>query len=382
MFKNTISFLKNLNKRYLNVSLRNGKRNIQAINAKSLAIPTIMMSSYMFLKYNNRNYSNLHAQEEYRQLFLTDANELDDGQMKEVKYGTKENESILVVKYKGKLYAMSNYCPHFGAPLHTGILVDNLLKCPWHGASFDITTGQKEVSPSLNDLPLYEIFENEKGYYVNIPIDLQNVKKSKVPPMSKRDPNDKRKFLIIGGGPAALSASESLRQSGYTGEIIMLSKDEYVPYDRTILSKFIPKDMSKIQLRSPEFLKEYDIDIKNKANVVTLDNKNKKVILEDGSEYTYDKLLLATGATPAKPKITGIDKKHVFTLRTYDDIQNISEMGSKSKDIVLIGGNFIGMESASNLKKAFKTANVTIIEMNQTPFYASLGKEVGSALQK
>lgn len=308
--------------------------------------------------------------------------DMEEGEMKEVKWGVKDGQSILVVKYQGKLHALSNYCPHYGAPLHTGVLIDNVVKCPWHGASFDIISGKTDISPAIDDLPIYKVETADNGENYIVLADKTDVKKNITPQMSKRDPNDKRRFVIIGGGPAGLSAAETLRQANYTGEILIISKDSELPYDRTVLSKWVPDSVKKIHLRSEDFLKEYDIDVKTNLGVDNIDNKNRKIKLEDGTEVAYDKLLIATGATVFKPNIPGADKPHVVTLRTYSDLERLSQQAKGAKNIVIVGGGFIGLETTAMLKKLSPEASVTVVDGFETPFYNTLGKEVGSALQK
>ncbi len=307
--------------------------------------------------------------------------EMEEGEMKEIKWGTKDGESILVVKYQDKLHAMSNYCPHYGAPLHTGVLIDNIVKCPWHGASFDIISGKTDISPAIDDLPTYKVETTDNGENFVVLPDKTDVKKFITPQMSKRDPNDKRRFVIIGGGPAGLSAGETLRQAGYTGEILIVSKDSELPYDRTVLSKWVPENVSNIYLRSKEFLTEYDIDVKVNSSIEDIDNKNKSVKLNDGSVLTYDKLLIATGSNVFKPNIEGADKPHVYTLRTYADLEKLTKSAGKSKNIVIVGGGFIGLETTAMLKKLSPEGTITVVDGFETPFYNTLGKEVGSALQ-
>ena len=308
--------------------------------------------------------------------------EMEEGEMKEVKWGVKDNQSILVVKFEGKLHALSNYCPHYGAPLHTGVLIDNIVKCPWHGASFDIISGKTDISPSIDDLPVYKVETTDNGENFVVLPDKEDVKKFITPLMSKRDPNDKRRFVIIGGGPAGLSAAETLRQANYTGEILIISKDSELPYDRTVLSKWVPADVSKIHLRSKDFLTEYDIDVKTNSSITAINNKQKSVVLNDGTNLNYDKLLIATGSIANIPPIPGVDLPHVHSLRSWDDLQKVTEKVPKSNNIVIVGGGFIGLESTAMYKKLNPNANITVVEGNDTPFFYTLGREVGGALQK
>lgn len=88
------------------------------------------------------------------------------------------------------------------------------------------------------------------------------------------------------------------------------------------------------------------------------------------------------GSAPIIPKIPGSDFNGVFTMRTFQDSENIKAKAKDAKNIVIVGASFIGLESASNLKKAYNNANITIIDNNEFPFEKLLGKEVGKVIQK
>jgi nitrite reductase/ring-hydroxylating ferredoxin subunit len=75
--------------------------------------------------------------------------------MRALKIGPKDEDKILIAKYQGKIHALGNACPHFGAPMHTGLLVDDKLLCPWHTAAFSVVTGALEGAPSLDGLPVF-----------------------------------------------------------------------------------------------------------------------------------------------------------------------------------------------------------------------------------
>ena len=128
-----------------------------------------------------------------------------------------------------------------------------------------------------------------------MPVD--GLPKKKSMPLAKRDPDNKTHFVIIGGGPAGLNCAETLRQSGFTGQITVLSKEEMIPYDRTLLSKALPVgDPNKWVLRPEEYLNNADIDYKLKTSVFSVNTKVKKVITTRGKHIYYDKLLIASGS--------------------------------------------------------------------------------------
>ena len=180
------------------------------------------------------------------------ASSLNDGEMKELKVGPKDDDKILISRVNGKLYAVGNYCSHFGAPMSTGQLFDDKVLCPWHAASFSVINGALEGAPGIDGLPVFPIVEREGKFYAQVP---EQLPRKYTQALAKRDPNDKRRYVIIGGGPAGLFCAETLRQSNYTGEVLVISAEDIVPYDRTLLTKALPQaDGTKLKLRSDEFL--------------------------------------------------------------------------------------------------------------------------------
>ena len=204
-------------KRFLNINFKLAFNQIKkSLISKQIAIPLFLTMAYSFHQFYNKKIS--FCNPEYLKVLLEGAENLNHGEMKEIKFGNKTSkESFLILNYQGEIHALSNFCPHFGAPLHTGLLIDNVLKCPWHGASFDIQSGMCEISPSIDGLNKFSVIKEENNLYALI--DLNLISKGKCPEMSKRDPNNKISFVIVGGGPAGYSCAEALRQSGFTVKI-------------------------------------------------------------------------------------------------------------------------------------------------------------------
>lgn len=85
------------------------------------------------------------------------ADNIGEGEMRELKVGEGEKDRVLVSRYKGKLYAVGAYCSHFGAPLVEGVLFDDKVLCPYHAAGFSVVTGAVDSAPGLDGVPRYDI---------------------------------------------------------------------------------------------------------------------------------------------------------------------------------------------------------------------------------
>jgi hypothetical protein len=170
-----------------------------------------------------------------------------------------------------------------------GILVDNIIKCPWHGASFNVETGLTDLYPSLDSLVKFEIVESNGELEVFLP---KNMKNKKVNTMAKRDPNNNQVYVIVGGGPAALACAENLRQMDYTGRIVIVTEENFDPYDRTHLSKWMVPNIDKIILRNESFLREYDIEVLRNMRVSSIDTKEKKIRMDQVSGDKADNIVM------------------------------------------------------------------------------------------
>lgn len=268
--------------------------------------------------------------------------------MREISVGEGKSDNVLISRFNGKLYAIGAYCSHFGFPLAKGMLFDDKVLCPLHAAGFSIVTGAAENAPGLDSLPKYDIIEEGKRFYVVVP---EKLEQKRTLPISKRDPNDKRNFVIVGGGAAGLNCAETLRYSGYTGKITFICKEKVLPYDRTLLTKTLPVgDPSKFELRNKEWLDSADIDVVYDS-VYSVHPETKQIAMGRGEAIKYDKLCIATGTDVNKPPIPGNDAKFVYYIRTNEDQIKIKEKCAVvEQGIAIIGSGFIGSEAAASIK--------------------------------
>ncbi|MDU4599425.1 MAG: FAD-dependent oxidoreductase [Clostridium sporogenes] len=180
-----------------------------------------------------------------------------------------------------------------------------------------------------------------------------------------------KKYLIIGGVAGGASTAARLRRLSEKDQIIMFEKDPYVSFSNCSLPYHlsgIVEDSNSLVLMTPEqFKAQYNIEARVNNEVIKINRDKKEVIVRNtitGEEYSenYDKLILSPGATPIIPPIKGIENVNAFTVRNVMDIQRLSEKikNKKFQNISVIGGGFIGVEVAENLKEAGN--NVTLIE--------------------
>ncbi|KEZ91778.1 FAD-dependent oxidoreductase [Lacrimispora celerecrescens] len=181
-----------------------------------------------------------------------------------------------------------------------------------------------------------------------------------------------KKIVIIGGVAGGASCAARLRRLDEEANIIMLERGEYISYANCGLPYHVGdviKSRDALLLQSPEAMKKkYDIDVRVKNEVTSIDKENKKITvrrLDSGETYeeTYDTLVISTGSSPVRPPIPGIGSSRIQTLWTVPDTDRIRALikENKIKTAAVIGGGFIGLEMAENLRHA--GLSVSLIEM-------------------
>ncbi|MDD7304583.1 MAG: FAD-dependent oxidoreductase [Bacteroidaceae bacterium] len=181
----------------------------------------------------------------------------------------------------------------------------------------------------------------------------------------------KERYIIIGGVAGGATAAARMRRLSEQAEIILFEKGEHISYANCGLPYYIGgviEDRNKLFVQTPKaFGKRFNIDVRTFSEVIAIDTQAKtvKVKTADGREYTeaYDKLLLSPGAAPVRPPLPGIGLDGIFTLRNVADTDRIKAYTQQRqvKRAVIVGGGFIGLEMAENLKHL--GAEVAVVEM-------------------
>jgi 3-phenylpropionate/trans-cinnamate dioxygenase ferredoxin reductase component len=174
-------------------------------------------------------------------------------------------------------------------------------------------------------------------------------------------------IVIVGAGQAGTLTAEALRSGGYTGAITLLGDEPCGPYHRPPLSKaWLAGEIGDAQLvmRAPEMLARKDIVLRTSARVQAIDRAARQVHLADGQRLPYGGLVLATGATPRRLPLPGMDAAQVLPLRSRHDAAAIAaglaDCARLQRPVVVIGGGFIGLEVAATARK--KGLAVTVLE--------------------
>ncbi|MFH0838885.1 MAG: FAD-dependent oxidoreductase [Candidatus Omnitrophota bacterium] len=172
----------------------------------------------------------------------------------------------------------------------------------------------------------------------------------------------KRTFVVIGNSASGLACIEAIRGIDKDSPIINISKEPCRPYSRCLLSYYlagmIPKE--RLWIRKENYYKELNAQPLLDTEVLSIDEKERKLELSSKKTVTYDKLLIATGASSKKISVKGADKKGVFCLRTMEDADGILSMLKEVKSVVILGGGLIGMRAAYSLKKQHKDVHVVV----------------------
>lgn len=181
-----------------------------------------------------------------------------------------------------------------------------------------------------------------------------------------------KRILIVGGVAGGASVAARVRRIDGDADVIMFDKGPHVSFSNCALpyhlSGIVENSQDLVLMNPEKFKKQYNIEARVNSEVVRIDRDSRKITVKDlmtGEDYeeAYDKLVLSPGASPILPgSIEGIDSQHVFTVRNVVDIERISKYIQEQdvQDVAVVGGGFIGVEVAENLRLAGR--NVSLIE--------------------
>jgi len=282
-----------------------------------------------------------------------DATSLRDG---ETLLGHASGEAVLLARLGEDFVAIGATCSHYGGPLAEGLVEGDRVHCPWHHACFSLRTGEALLSPALSPIACWTVERRNERIVISGKVERDPLAPSY--PATLDRSTFPRHVIIVGAGAAGSAAAEMLRRCAYDGKVTMVDDDTGSPYDRPNLSKdYLAGNAPEewIPLRPSDFYKEHDIQVV-RGHVAALDVVSRTLTLDDHAGITGDAILLATGASPIRLDIPGANAAHVHTLRSLGDSRSIIAAVKNAKRAVVIGGSFIGLETAASLRARASTS--------------------------
>ena len=174
----------------------------------------------------------------------------------------------------------------------------------------------------------------------------------------------KKTFLIIGGGHAGAQAVDTLRREGFDGRLVLIGEEAELPYQRPPLSKkFLSGEITsdRLPFRHRAFYDEHAVELLLGTRALRLDRGSRTVEVDGGDKLAYDRLLLCLGATSRRLSCPGADRAGVHYLRTARDAAGIAAQLKPGARAVIIGGGYIGLETAATCRTLGLKA--TVLEM-------------------
>ncbi|MGA7540374.1 MAG: FAD-dependent oxidoreductase [Steroidobacteraceae bacterium] len=172
------------------------------------------------------------------------------------------------------------------------------------------------------------------------------------------------RIVITGGGQAAVQAIDTLRRKGFTGQIVLIGDEPWLPYQRPPLSKKYlagALERDRLLLRPPQFYESHSIETRLGRRVEEISRRAQRLRLDDDSTIAYDALLIATGSRPRPLAAPGVELDGVHFLRTIADVERIRAGWASGRRLVIVGGGYIGLEVAAIARES--GLEVTVLEM-------------------
>jgi len=195
--------------------------------------------------------------------------------------------------------------------------------------------------------------------------------------------NEKEKIVIIGASGAGMSAAVEIRKRDKTSDITIISKEDVKGYYRPQLSKMLSNEditIESMTIKNDKWFEENNVNLLLNKLVTKIDTDGRKVLLENGEELEYTKLIIASGAEVFVPPFPGREKEGVFTLRYASDGRAIKEYAKNKKTAAVIGGGVLGLEAANELKNL--GLKVTVIEMADRILPRQLDEDASEVLEE
>lgn len=190
-----------------------------------------------------------------------------------------------------------------------------------------------------------------------------------------------KKYVIIGNSAAAIGTVQGIREVDKDGSITIISDEKHHTYSRPLISYWLQGKVEdkNMYYRDKDFYKKNKVETKLGKRVTKINKSS--VVLDDGEELQYDKLMVATGSKPFVPPMEGLDKvKNKFTFMTWDSVKEVRKKVKKGTKVLIIGAGLIGLKAAEALH--YMEADVTVVDLADRILPSILDVRAGQIMQK
>lgn len=191
------------------------------------------------------------------------------------------------------------------------------------------------------------------------------------------------KYVIIGNSAAAIGTVQGIREYDKEGQIVLISDEKYHTYSRPLISYWLKGAVTEenMRYRDEDFYEKYDVDTLLGTRVVKIDPSKKVVVIENGNEISYDKLMIATGSKPFVPPMEGLDRvEKKFTFMTLDSAKAVKEAVFEGARVLIVGAGLIGLKAAEALEHY--GADMTVIDLADRILPSILDEDASAIMQK
>ena len=203
-------------------------------------------------------------------------------------------------------------------------------------------------------------------------------------PARMSNPDRSADVVIVGAGHGGAQCAIALRQNGFTGSVVIIGREPEPPYERPPLSKEYfarEKTFDRLYIRPPQFWEEKQVDLLLSTEVTAVDPQTRTLTLSDGTSFGYGNLVWAAGGDPRRLSCPGSDLSGLHPVRTREDCDRLmGEIDGGVKNIVVIGGGYIGLEAAAVLTKL--GCKVTLLEALPRVLARVAGEELSAFYEK
>lgn len=190
------------------------------------------------------------------------------------------------------------------------------------------------------------------------------------------------RYVIVGGGPAAVNAVESIRRHDAEGTVTLFSKENEFTYARPLISYLLEgeTDEERMRYRGPDFFEAHRVDDRQGVAVEAIDTEAHTVRATDGTVTPYDRLLLATGAKPFVPPAEGLAQVPYHSFMTLEDARKLRAALNPQSRVLIVGAGLIGLKCLEGIRAL--CGEVTVVELADQILPSILDKDAASLVQR